>query len=49
LLQSTAQLVPLQLGVPFAGSAQAVQPVAVQPDATLLFCTHEVGAVAGQP
>jgi hypothetical protein len=27
----------------------AVQPVAVQPDATLLFATHDVGSVAGQP
>ena len=31
------------------GSTQAVQPVAVQPEATLLFATHDVGSAAGQP
>jgi hypothetical protein len=49
LLQSTAQVWPLQLGLPLAGSRQAVQPLAEQPDAGLLFNTHDVGAVAGQP
>jgi hypothetical protein len=49
LLQSTAQVWPLQIGFPFAGSRQAVQPLAVQPEAVLLFCTHEVGAAVGQP
>ena len=49
LLQSTPQVVPLQTGLPFGGSTHAVQPVAVQPDAVLLFATHEVGATAGQP
>jgi hypothetical protein len=27
----------------------AVQPLAVHPEAVLLFCTHDVGAAAGQP
>ena len=49
LLQSTPQVVPLQTGLPFGGSTHAVQPLAVQPDAVLLFATHDVGAVAGQP
>ena len=49
LLQSTPQVVPLQTGLPLGGSTQAVQPVAVQPDAVLLFATHDVGAAAGQP
>ena len=49
LLQSTPQLVPLQTGLPFGGSTHPVQPFAVQPEATLLFCTHDVGATAGQP
>jgi hypothetical protein len=31
------------------GLTQAVQPVALQPDATLLFATHDVGSVDGQP
>ena len=48
-LQSTPQVVPLQTGLPFGGSTHAVQPLAVQPDATLLFATHVVGAAAGQP
>ena len=26
-----------------------MQPVAVQPDAVLLFATHDVGSAAGQP
>ena len=49
MLQSTPQVVPLQIGPPLGGSTQAVQPVAVQPDAVLLFATHEVGAAIGQP
>jgi hypothetical protein len=49
LLQSTPQLAPLHTGLPFWGSTHAVQPVAVQPDATLLFATHDVGSAAGQP
>ena len=49
LLQSTPQVVPLQTGLPFGGSTHAVQPVAVQPDAVLLFATHDVGAAVGQP
>jgi hypothetical protein len=49
VLQSTPQAVPLHTGAPFGGSTQAVQPVAVQPDAVLLFATQEVGAAAGQP
>jgi hypothetical protein len=52
VLQSTPQLVPpvpVQTGLPFGGSTQAVQPFAVQPEATLLFATHVVGAAAGQP
>ena len=31
---------PLHAAVPFVGVAQAVQPFAVQPEATLLFATH---------
>ena len=42
-------MVPLQTGLPFGGSTHAVQPVAVQPDAVLLFATHDVGAAIGQP
>jgi hypothetical protein len=49
LLQSTPHVVALQTGLPFAGSTHAVQPVAVQPDATLLFATQDVGSAAGQP
>ncbi len=49
LLQSTPHVVPLQTGLPFGGSTHAVQPVAVQPDAVLLFATHDVGAAIGQP
>jgi hypothetical protein len=49
LLQSTPQVVPLQTGLPFGGSTHAVQPVAVHPDAVLLFATHDVGAALGQP
>ena len=49
MLQSTPHVVALQTGFPLGGSTQAVQPVAVQPDATLLFATHEVGNTAGQP
>ena len=51
-LQSTPQValfVPVQTGLPFGGSTHAVQPLAVQPDAVLLFATHDVGAAAGQP
>ncbi len=52
-MQLTSQVllpVPPQVTVPFApGAAQAAQPMAVQPEATLLFITHEVGALAGQP
>ena len=49
MLQSTPQVVALQTGPPLGGSTQAVQPPAVQPDAVLLFATHDVGAAAGQP
>lgn len=49
MLQSTPQAVPLQTGLPLGGSTQAVQPLAVQPDAVLLFATHDVGAADGQP
>jgi len=49
LLQSTPQAVPLQTGLPFGGSTHAAQPFAVQPEAVLLFCTHDVGVTAGQP
>lgn len=49
MLQSTPQVVPLQIALPFGGSGQAVQPLAVHPEARLLFCTHDVGATAGQP
>ena len=49
MLQSTPQLAPLHTGPPLGGSTQAVQPVAVQPDATVLFATHDVGSAAGQP
>jgi hypothetical protein len=48
-LQSTPQLAALHTGFPLGGSTHAVQPVAVHPDATLLFATHVVGAAAGQP
>jgi hypothetical protein len=36
----TLQVVPLHAAVPLVGVAQAVQPLALQPEATLLFCTH---------
>jgi hypothetical protein len=49
VLQSTPHVVALQTGFPLAGSTHAVQPVAVQPEATLLFATHDVGRTAGQP
>ena len=39
----------MQTGMPLLGSRQAVQPVAVQPDAVVLLATHDVGTVAGQP
>ena len=39
----------MQTGMPLGGSTHAVQPVAVQPDATLLLATHDVGSVVGQP
>ena len=48
-MQPTPQAVPLQIGLPFGGSTQAVQPLAVQPEAVLLFATQDVGAVDGQP
>ena len=48
-LQSTPHAPLVQTGSPFGGSTQAEQPLAVQPDATLLFATHVVGAAAGQP
>jgi hypothetical protein len=49
LLQSTPHVVALHTGLPLGGSTQAVQPVAVQPDAMLLFATHDVGSADGQP
>ena len=39
----------MQIGTPLLGSRQAVQPVAVQPDAVVLLATHDVGSAAGQP
>jgi hypothetical protein len=46
--QVTLQVVPLQLAVPVpvVGAAQAVQPFAVQPEATLLSATHVAFAPA---
>jgi hypothetical protein len=38
-------LVALQAAVLLAGAAQAVQPLAVQPEATLLFATQVPFAV----
>jgi hypothetical protein len=49
VLQSTPQVAALQTGLPLGGSTQAVQPPALQPDATLLLATHDVGNVDGQP
>jgi hypothetical protein len=49
VLQPTPQAVPTQVGLPLGGSTQAVHPLAVQPEAVLLFATHDVGAVDGQP
>ena len=49
MLQSTPHVVALQTGLPLGGSTHAVQPAALQPDATLLFATHDVGSAAGQP
>lgn len=49
MLQSTPQLPPLHTGPPLGGSTHAVQPVAVHPDATVLFATHDVGSADGQP
>ena len=49
MLQSTPHVVALQTGPPLGGSTHAVQPAALQPDATLLFATHDVGSAAGQP
>jgi hypothetical protein len=49
VLQSTPHVVPLQTGSPLGGLTHAVQPAAVQPDAMLLFATHDVGSAAGQP
>jgi hypothetical protein len=44
--QVTVQvLVALQAAVPFVGVAQAVQPLAVHPEATLLFATQVPFAV----
>jgi hypothetical protein len=40
VLQVTPQVVPLRTGLPLDGSVQAVQPVAVQPEATLLLATQ---------
>jgi hypothetical protein len=36
----TLQVLPLQVAVPLVGAAQAVQPLAVQPEATLLLATQ---------
>jgi len=47
--QFTPHVVALQTGSPFAGLRHAVQPAALQPDATLLFIRHDVGSAAGQP
>jgi hypothetical protein len=42
----TLQVVPLQAAAPFVGVAQAVQPLAVQPEATLLSATQRAFAPA---
>jgi hypothetical protein len=47
--QSTPQAAPLHTGSPLGGLLQAVQPVALHPEATLLLATQVVGFVAGQP
>jgi hypothetical protein len=39
-LQLTLQAVPLQIALPLLGFAQALQPLRVQPDATLLSATQ---------
>ena len=44
-----AHVLLVQAAAPFVGTAHAVQPAAVQPDAMLLFATQVVGTVAGQP
>jgi hypothetical protein len=49
VLQSTPHVAALQTGLPLGGSTHAVQPAALQPEATLLFATHDVGNAAGQP
>jgi hypothetical protein len=49
VLQVIAHAPFVQTGLPLVGSVHAVQPFAVQPDATLLLATHVVGLVAGQP
>jgi hypothetical protein len=41
----TLQVVPLHAAVPLVGVAQAVQPLAEQPEATLLFATQVPFAV----
>ena len=33
-------VLPTQMGLPLAGSLQAAQPIAVQPDATVLLATQ---------
>jgi hypothetical protein len=36
----TVQVFPVQAAVPLVGAAHAVQPLAVQPEATLLLATQ---------
>jgi hypothetical protein len=36
----TLHVLPVQVAVPLVGAAQAVQPLAVQPEATLLLATQ---------
>jgi hypothetical protein len=38
--QVTLHVLPVQVAVPLVGAAQAVQPLAVQPEATLLLATQ---------
>jgi hypothetical protein len=46
--QVTVQVVPLQAAAPLVGFAHAVQPVALQPEATLLFATQVMFAPVPQ-
>ena len=48
-LQLTSHVVPVQAAAPLAGAAQAMHPLAEQPDSGLLFRTQRVGPLPGQP